>query len=42
MIVIVENVTAQSEGGDEVTVKTTKGIERDIKDLLRCSNFQNF
>ena len=40
MIVIVDNVTAKNEGGDEVIVKTAKGIERDIKDLLRCSCFQ--
>ena len=40
MVVIVDNVTAKNEeGGDEVIVKTWKGIERDIKDLLRCSGF---
>ena len=36
MVVIVDNVTAKNEGGDEVIVKTANGIERDIKDLLRC------
>lgn len=41
MIVIVDNVTAKNEeGGDEMIVKTAKGIERDIKELLRCSSFQ--
>lgn len=43
MIVIVDNVTAKNEeGGDEVVMKTAKGIERDIKDLLRCSIFLFF
>lgn len=37
MVVIVDNVTAKNEeGSDEMIVKATKGIERDIKDLLRC------
>ena len=36
MVVIVDNVTSKiEEGGDEVIVKAVKGIERDIKDLLR-------
>ena len=36
MVVIVDNVTSKiEEGGDEVIVKAAKGIERDIKDLLR-------
>ena len=41
MVVIVDNVTAKNEeDGDEVIVKTAKGIEPDIKNLLRCSGFQ--
>ena len=39
MLVIVDIVTSQNENGsddtDEVIVKAAKGIERDIKDLLR-------
>ena len=39
MLVIVDNVTSKNETGcddnDEVIVKAAKGIERDIKDLLR-------
>ena len=36
MVVIVDNVTSKNEdGGDEAIVKAAKGIERDIKDLLR-------
>ena len=36
MVVIVDNVTSKNEEGtDEVIVKAAKGIERDIKDLLR-------
>ena len=36
MVVIVENVTCKNEeGSDEVIVKAAKGIERDLKDLLR-------
>jgi hypothetical protein len=43
MVVIVDNVTARNEeGGDEVIVKIAKGIEWDIKNLLRCSGFQSF
>jgi hypothetical protein len=43
MIVIVDNVTAKNEeGGDEMIVETAKGIEQDIKELLRCSGFQFF
>ena len=39
IVVIVEIVTSKNENGsddtDEVIVKAAKGIERDIKDLLR-------
>ena len=39
MMVIVDIVTSKNETGcednDEVIVKTAKGIERDIEDLLR-------
>ena len=36
MVVIVDNVTSNiEEGSDEVIVKAAKGIEQDIKDLLR-------
>ena len=36
MVVIIDNVTSRNEeGGDEVIVKAAKGIQRDIKDLLR-------
>ena len=40
MLVIVDIVTSKNENGsgdttDEVIVKAAKGIERDIKDLLR-------
>jgi hypothetical protein len=36
MVVIVEIVTSKNENSsDEVIVKAAKGIERDIKDLLR-------
>ena len=36
MVVIVDNVTSKNEeGSDEVIVKAAKGIEGDIKDLLR-------
>ena len=36
MVVIVNNVTSKNEGGtNEVVVMAAKGIERDIKDLLR-------
>ena len=36
MVVIIDNVTSNNEeGSDEVIVKAAKGIERDIKDLLR-------
>ena len=41
MVVIVDNVTSKNEeGSDEVIVKAAKGIERDIKDLLRFPNFK--
>ena len=40
MVVIVDNVTSKNEeGSDEAIVKAAKGIERDIKDLLRFPNF---
>ena len=39
MVVIVDIVTSKNENGsddtDEVIVKAAKGIDRDIKDLLR-------
>jgi hypothetical protein len=36
MVVIVDNVTSKNEeGSEEVVVKAAKGIERDIKELLR-------
>ena len=36
MVVIIDNVTSKNEEGrDEVIVKAAKGIEQDIKDLLR-------
>jgi len=45
MVVIVDNVTATSEAGSEVVVKAvvkaTKGIERDIRDLLRCAYYNS-
>ena len=37
MIVIVDNVTVKHEEGSEVVVKAVKGIEKDVKDLLRCA-----
>jgi Zn finger protein HypA/HybF involved in hydrogenase expression len=37
MIVIVDHVTLKDEEGSEETVlKIAKGIEQDIKELLRC------
>ena len=39
MVVIIDIVTSRNENGsddnDEVIAKVAKGIERDIKDLLR-------
>ena len=36
MVDIAENITSKSEeGSDDVMVKAAKGIDRDIKDLLR-------
>ena len=36
MVVIIDNVTSKNEeGSDEVIVKAAKGIEWDIKELLR-------
>ena len=34
MIVIVDHVTLKDE--EDTVVKTTEGIEQDIKELLRC------
>ena len=37
MIVIVDHVTLKDEEGSKETVmKAVKGIEQDIKELLRC------
>ena len=37
MLVIVAHVTAKNEDGSkEAVVKIAKGIEQDIKELLRC------
>ena len=36
MIVIVDHVTLKDEGGKETVVKIAKGIEQDVKELLRC------
>ena len=37
MVVIVDHVTLKDEEGSKETVmKTAEGIERDIKELLRC------
>ena len=37
MIVIVDHVTVKGEeGSKETVVRITKGIEQDIKELLRC------
>ena len=34
---LMDNVTAKNEdGSDEVIVEAAKGIQRDIKELLRC------
>ena len=38
MIVIVENVTVKYEEGSEVVVKAVEGIEKDVKELLRCAS----
>jgi hypothetical protein len=35
MIIIVDNVTVKYREGSEVVVKAAKGIEKDVKDLLR-------
>ena len=34
-VIIVETFTPNNENGDEVIIKAAKGVERDIKDLLR-------
>jgi hypothetical protein len=39
MIVIVNNVTVKYEEGSEVVVKAVEGIEKDVKDLLRCASY---
>ena len=37
MIVIVDHVTAKDEeGSKEAVVKATRGIEKDVNELLRC------
>ena len=36
MIVIVDHVTLKDEGSKETVMKIAKGIEQDIKELLRC------
>jgi archaellum component FlaC len=36
MIVIVDHVTFKEEGSKEKVLKTSEGIEQDIKELLRC------
>jgi len=39
MIVIVDNVTVKYEEGSEAVVKAVEGIEKDVKDLLRCASY---
>jgi len=39
MIVIVDNVTVKYEEGSEVVVKAVEGIEKNVKDLLRCAPY---
>jgi hypothetical protein len=39
MTVIVDNVTVKDEEGIEVAVKAVEGIEKDVKDLLRCASY---
>jgi hypothetical protein len=39
MIVIVDNITVKYEEGSEVVVKAVQGIEKDVKDLLRCVSY---
>src|SRR5260221_11738986 len=39
MIVIVDNVTVNHKEGSEVVVKAVEGIEKDVKDLLRCVSY---
>ena len=42
MVIIVDKVTCKiEEGSDEVIVKAAKGMERDIKDLLRYDQTSN-
>jgi prefoldin subunit 5 len=38
MTVIVDNVTVKDEEGIEVAVNVVGGIEKDVKDLLRCAS----
>ena len=37
MIVLVDNITVKHEEGSEVVVKAVEGIEKDVKELLRCA-----
>jgi hypothetical protein len=37
MIVIVDNITVNHEEGSEMVVKAVEGIEKDVKELLRCA-----
>jgi hypothetical protein len=39
MIVIVDHVTVKYEEGSEVVVKAVEGIEKDMKELLRCASY---
>jgi hypothetical protein len=39
MTVIVDNITMTDEEGSEVAVRAVKGIEKDVKDLLRCASY---
>ena len=36
MIILVDNVTLNCEEDSEVVVKTMKGIEKDVTELLKC------
>jgi hypothetical protein len=37
MIIIVDTITVKHEEGSEVVVKAMEGIEKDVKELLRCA-----
>jgi hypothetical protein len=39
MIILVDNVTLNCDEGNEVVVKTVKGIEKDITELLKCVSY---